>query len=358
MRCTTMILMFTWLVKSSTIQIKVIEIKNMDIRQIVYILVNVFLFTEVICLIRTYTRGFIMIQIKLLTKETAQRYQKFTYQSYRPWLVGDLLDPYGKLAEPIAFGAEFMGKEVGLIVGKLTPTHGGEILSIFVEKNVRNMGIGTYLMQSFVQYMRERGQHNVHIGYYSLSHISALERCLEKVGFAQPTLSYRYYLFPIKKLVDHSKWLKYAFIPREYELVCFTDVDKEQLKELDQLQEEKYAPFFHPLANEEKIVASCSYFLKTGNDIVGWSIVEQNKPDTLFYRTIYIREKYRNDRLGLALAAQTALSASKLDVPYGLGQVGALNEQSLKLVNKLVVPYCEKITEYKTADFSLVTYNV
>ncbi|KPD07731.1 hypothetical protein AM501_13960 [Aneurinibacillus migulanus] len=291
-----------------------------------------------------------MLEIKLLTPESAKPYQTFTYQSFRKGIIDSAISPE---IRPIVIGASFMGNPVGLVVAGCDRKGAtANVVSIFVQKSFRNMGIGTALMNHLLDHLRSEKFLKVTIQYYELDHIQVLEKVLEKSGWKTPQLYSRYYRLELKKLVGF-RWMDRMKLPSSYRLVSWGEVSKEEREQVKNLNEVGYRSYYDPSENEKAVVDTCSYFLKEKDTIIGWSIVERHLEDTLLYRVLYVREAYRDKGLGLVLAAKTAHGALESRIPYGVIQIVAANERMQKIYKRIIEPLSPVITPYRTCEKDL-----
>lgn len=289
-----------------------------------------------------------MFELELLRPESAKPYQKFTYQSYRNIIVDETI-PAEK--RPLLIGAHVNQQPIGLIVvAREAEQTGTKLASLFVQESFRKQGVGTALMKYVLEVVRARGVTNVKAEYYALPHIQAFERVLEKSGWNRPAVYSHYYRFELKNL-ESARWMRRIRVPAGYRVVVWNDMPKEQLGKMAELQEEGYLSYYDPLWNEDKIAGTCSCVLLEGDTIVGWSIIEQHMPDTLLYRTLYIREAYRNLGLGLVLAAQTSKIGFESTVPYCVIQIALQNEQMQKVARSFIDPLRPVVTEYRGCEW-------
>lgn len=284
-----------------------------------------------------------MLELKLLTPESAKPYKTFTYQSFREKIIDSTVSPE---IRPIVVGASFMGNPVGLIVAGCDRKGAtANVVSIFVQQSFRNMGIGTALMNYLLDYLQSEKFLKVIIQYYGLINIQILEKILEKSGWEPPQLYSRYYRLELKNLVGF-RWMDRMKLPPPYRLVSWEEVSREEREQVKNLDEAGYRSYYDPSENEKAVVDRCSYFLKEEDTIIGWSIVERHLEDMLLYRVLYIREAYRDKGLGLVLAAKTAHGALESRIPYGVIQIVATNERMQKIYKRIIEPLAPVITPY------------
>ncbi|WP_239635405.1 GNAT family N-acetyltransferase [Paenibacillus sp. H1-7] len=293
-----------------------------------------------------------MLEINALSPETAEAYRQFTYRSYKDWLVKpEAGSDSGE--RNIALGASFMGQPVGLLlVHPPTKDELARVLSIFVGGSFRNLGIGAALMKELRASIERNRWKQACIEYYALNNYKALERVLAKSDWQLPEVYSRYYRCDISVGRD-SRWIQRFKLPARCRVIPWNELQRDELMAMNSLQEKDFDAYFAPLHAESTIDCSCSLVLKIDDEIVGWSIVDRELKDTLLYRALYIRESYRDQGLGLALAAQTAQRVSRSDATYLVIQILSRNERMRKVADRLLMPMQPVVTEYKRAVLDL-----
>ncbi|UQZ83118.1 Acetyltransferase (GNAT) family protein [Paenibacillus konkukensis] len=286
-----------------------------------------------------------MIEIVHLEPETAGPYQPFTYRSYRDWLVRPDADPEG---QKLALGARWTGHPVGLLLAH-SPARDdpARVLSVFVDGRFRNRGIGTALMQELKAHLH-RIKKRACIEYYALNQYEALERVLVKSGWQPPAVYSRFYRCDIFAGMP-SPWIRRFKLPARFRVVPWSELRQNELALMNTLQEQDFNDYFMPLQKESIIDRSCSLALKLDEQIVGWSIVDRELTDTLLYRALYIREAYRDQGLGLALAAQSAQRLGRTGATHTVIQILDKNMRMRKVAERLLAPMQPTVTAYKTA---------
>lgn len=291
-----------------------------------------------------------MMEIKLVTPESAKPYQTFTYQSFRQGIVDTTVSPEKR---PIVIGAALMGNPVGLVVAGCNRGEGAaNVVSLFVQKAFRNMGVGTALLNYLIDYLRAEGFIKATVQYYGVADVQIVERVLKKSGWQPPVLYSSYYRLDLQNLNGH-RWMYRMKLPSSYQLLSWEEVSAKERSQIKDLNETEYRSYYDPSENEKVIVHTCSYFLKENDTIIGWSIIERHLEDTLLYRALYIREAYRDKGLGLVLAAKTAQGVMASGIPYGVIQIVAANERMQKVYKRIIEPLSPTVTSYWSCEKEL-----
>lgn len=288
------------------------------------------------------------MELAVLSPDQAGPYRKLTYPSYRD-IITDATIPDGE--HPLVMGAGENGQPAGLIVmARDKSRKTGRLASLFVQESHRRRGIGTALIRHAMAAMRAEGIERLEAEYCALPRIAAFEGVLGKAGWNPPAVHSHYYRFELKHLAQ-ARWMRRLRAPARYHIVPWQNVPKAQLAPMAALRETGYLPYYEPLWNQEKIAGACSHVLFNGDEVAGWSIVEQHVPDTLLYRALYIREASRHRGLGLALAARTAVSAFESAVLCGVIQIAAHNHDMQNIARHIIMPLHPAITEYRTCQY-------
>ncbi|WP_240422024.1 GNAT family N-acetyltransferase [Paenibacillus periandrae] len=291
-----------------------------------------------------------LLEIIMLTSETADPYLPFTYRTYRDWMIKPETDKQVKL---MAFGACFLGKPVGLLlVHPPVLDEPARVLSVYVDERFRRLGIATALMQELKACLRRKNWKPVFVEYYALNKYEGFERLLLKSGWQTPAVYSRFYRCDILTGRE-SPWIHRFKLPAGYRVIPWSELKRDELAEMNLLQEAGFNAYYMPLHQEGIIERSCSLVLKLDEEIVGWSIIDRELADTLLYRVLYIREEFRDHGLGPALAAQSAQRVSRTDASHLVIQILESNVRMRKIADRLLIPMRPVVTEYKTAVIEL-----
>ncbi|WP_240421134.1 GNAT family N-acetyltransferase [Paenibacillus periandrae] len=295
-----------------------------------------------------------MFEIVRLAQGRAASYQSFTYRSYRGWLVKPAAGTEEEAdAQNIILGASFMGRPVGLLLAHPpVDDEPARVLSVFVDKPYRGLGIATALMQELKASLSRMDLEQACVEYYALHSYEALERVLAKSGWQPPSVYSSFYRCDIAAGRD-SKWISRFKLSSRCTVIPWNELRRGELSLMNQLQEKDYNAYFMPLRAEGVIERDCSLVLKLDEEIVGWSIVDRQLAETLLYRTLYIREAYRDHGLGLSLAAQSAQRMLRTNASHLVIQILPGNERMQKVADRLLAPMQPVVTDYKRAVLDL-----
>jgi GNAT superfamily N-acetyltransferase len=287
-----------------------------------------------------------LIEIIKLTPEASGPYRPFTYRAYRDWVVKPEAESEAK---KLALGARFMGEPVGLLLVHCPiRDEPARVLSLFVDERFRNLGIGSALMLELKTCLSRNDLKQACVEYYALNKYQALERVLLKSGWQLPAVYSRFYRCDISAGRD-SPWIHRFKLSARCRVIPWSELQRDEMALMNTIQEKDFNAYFMPLLNDGTIERDCSLVLKLDDEIVGWSIVDRELTDTLLYRALYIREAYRDQGLGLALAAQSAQRMIRTNATHLVIQLLAGNERMQKVADRLLAPMQPVITDYKRA---------
>ncbi|MNX61859.1 putative acetyltransferase [compost metagenome] len=290
-------------------------------------------------------RSFLLLAIVPLAPAIALPYAPFTFRQYRSWL-SDGRHP--RAQRLIALGARFGDEPVGLVVAGIED--GGEeatLCSVFVKERHRQAGVGRALLAALEAACRAQGIRRLATRFHEVGDSAALQRLLARAGWEAPSLITRYYRFALQPLHE-ARWLARWRAPSRYRLMPWDQVPEAVWAEAERaLAHETDNPdYFRPTRKAQHIVSACSYALFEGDELIGWSLVDQEIPGTLYYRALFVRPPYRGTGLGIALAAATSRGALSSGASHGVLQVLEENREMQKVLKRLVLPLQPRITAY------------
>lgn len=286
-----------------------------------------------------------MLAIVPLSPAVASPYASFTYRKFRPWLLDERHPDAPRL---IALGVRRGEEPVGLVVaGIAADGDDATLCSIFVKERHRQSGVGAYLLGALEAACRARDLPRLATRFHATGDMTGLHRLLARGGWATPRLISRYHRFALQPLLG-ARWLTREHASARYRMVPWAQVAPGDWEDAERaLEHETDNPeYFQPRRLAEVLVPACSFALFEEDRLVGWSLVDQEIPGTLYYRSLFIRPSYRNKGLGIALAATTARGALDTGATHGVLQVLEENLEMRKILQRLVLPLQPQITDY------------
>ena len=159
-----------------------------------------------------------MIGYEVLSPADAADFEWMTFPAYRH-LLG--LEPSPRhqheldrrIIQPVAVAARVGAEPAGLVVAEL-PFHdedpnGPEVLSLFVNSDFRNQGIGTGLMAELQRVIASRGFGVLNAVYMTgRPDIDFVERILRRLEWQPPTTRMISVRFDLKRLLEDADWLR------------------------------------------------------------------------------------------------------------------------------------------------------
>lgn len=261
-----------------------------------------------------------MLKLQLLSSNQAKLYLPFTYKKYREWL--KKLEPSLE-KEVLLVGASYESQPIGLLVAKIFPEKSGvALLSLFVQGNFRNQGIGTALLKKAMVFLKENKIALINSTYYMLKDAPKFEKVLQKAGWEPPTVYRLSYRFSFENLTEShiDRWLRRMPKNSDYQLIPWDKVSQKELSQIDELNEQDGR--WKKLRSTESIQQLQMnnfhlYILKDETNILGWAIIEPHQIDTIYF-TLYKLKKYPELNVGVIMFLMALKISIKLQMPYGL----------------------------------------
>jgi GNAT superfamily N-acetyltransferase len=225
------------------------------------------------------------------------------------------------------------------------------LISLFVTKPYRRIGIGTRLVTTWAAFMRDRGVATLTARYLALPSVAGCERLLQQLGWGPPSVYSRFYRVPLERMPNPGD--RGRLQTAHCRAVPWSAVDPASLDALPLAAEPGFRPYFDPRQQPGSIEPHCSFFVLADDDIAGWSRVDHELADTLLYRALYVRHAYRHLGLGVEMAMQTCATALRLGLPYMVFQVVTTNTPMNHMMRRFIEPLNPRITEFRHITTSL-----
>jgi len=215
------------------------------------------------------------------------------FPSYRPLLaqVGGA-DAQGNRF--FARRATAHGRPIGLALGGIARDGvSGELLSVYVLAEARNVGVATELLRGLESDLKAGGAKSI-AGTYMTSNptIPALERVFAKLGFAGPerrTVAVRFTPEEARK----TPWYSRARVPEGGIIFPWTELTAAERDAMQRSQAERHwiHPDLEPWRFDEGFDPISSVGLRMPNgEVVGWVINHRIAPEAVRYTVSFIRE--------------------------------------------------------------------
>ena len=202
------------------------------------------------------------------------------------------------LSEGKVFGIEVLeNKEtIGLLLGSYIPIlKEGEIISIFIQPEYRNRGIGTKLLAKGQEFLLSQEYKTLTFCYQKEKEYSVfLEKILTKLNWSLPTPHTVDLYFIVKEF--HPKWYRQYKLPKYLEIVSWFAMTEEEKEFLMRMDEYEVIPsIVSPLhKNLESIEPINSLIMRYQGNLVGWIVSNRINYDTIQYSSLFFFPEWRN----------------------------------------------------------------
>lgn len=268
---------------------------------------------------------------------------------YRPFLVDKINNEHGNF---VAYGAKCGNIPCGAIYARLTkPDEAGSleatVTSFFVAPFFREKGAGTALLDALKRRMNELNAGTIRINAItSQGNIDMMDKFLQKRGFSPVKLLTEVYLFEPKVLLEKNKIVKMASqctfkLPPKISFLPKNQVKPELLERVKNKEDFDYPDVLSPFANEFDLDDECTRFaVFDDREIVGWMTVFSVNEGAILYRSLFVREDYRQKALGFAILGECIKNhAKKYTDKIALYAVSLDNLQAKKLFSACFKDY-------------------
>ncbi|MEG4852920.1 GNAT family N-acetyltransferase [Microcoleus sp. B5-D4] len=282
---------------------------------------------------------------------TGFAYQAFTFPRFRYRL--QVLKPEGST---VAIAASDSNEPVGLALADILPDgKAGEVLSIFVEKKYRNLGVGTSLLARLEEELLSRGCASVNLVYTTGQPTTlALENLLQKCNWTPPQPR----MIVCKSTTDkiaNAPWMQKATLPAAYTIFPWVEITAEERILIKQQQAAApwIPPQLIPFENEENFEPLNSVGLRYRGQVVGWVITHRIAPDTIRYTCSFVRQDLQKMGRIIPLYVRAIKIQEQAGIPKGIWTVPFVYTSMVSFVKKRMASYMISIDESRGSFKSL-----
>lgn len=276
--------------------------------------------------------------LERLNKENISGYEILMEPDHRQYL--DKFDP----ENDIAVGVYNRNKLLGLSFSKVFQNKNGEVfggvISLQVDQDNRNIGIGTALLKRTEKELKSKGCSKLFLTFIGNGPESvAFKRILEKLEWGQPTIRGYKYFTTAELFFSKVEWVN-AFDTFPYKSSIFpwkelTEEEKTALKK-EESEQESWGGEASPFDYDNIYEPNTSLGMRRDGEIAGWLITSLHKPDTLFFETFFIKEKYRSLGLSASLLREAVRLQQEAGIPNSIWYVHGPNKKAKKLYKKML----------------------
>jgi GNAT superfamily N-acetyltransferase len=267
----------------------------------------------------------------------APTYKALTY----PWLRSRLDKLSLQSFTNVAVGIEFQGKPVGLVLAEcLTSQNRGNILSLFVNPEHRQRGLGTALLIQVEELLKEHGYRQMDILYSVNLTTPMLERMLKQQNWSYSSLHGLRCLTNLATIQQASFLNRYT-LPKTFTIFPWMELTAQERAEIEQRDNGlNYPDELCPFIETDPIEALSSLGLRYRDEIVGWCVVHRIMPNCVNYRSLFVKPEFQ--AIGRAiplLFASINRQITNQEVTNGLFFVLNENLPMMRFANHRLAPY-------------------
>ena len=233
-----------------------------------------------------------------------------------------------------------------------------EITSFFVLEFFRKKGAGTKLLTAIKNKLKQLNVKKIRVNAVTAKkNIDLLESFLLKRGFSKAKLLTEVYLFDPKVQEKKNKFIQTILnsnlnLPDKIEILTKEKVQKELLEKVKNKDGIDYPENLSPFANEYNLEDKLTQFAIYDNkEIVGWLTALKTSGNSILYRSLFVKEEYRNLALGYYLFnSAIKLHGEKCFDRYALYAVELENVNAQKFCSR----YFKDFYESKKYEFEII----
>lgn len=256
------------------------------------------------------------------------------------------------LPEGRVFGLEVLnnGSQIGLLLGSYIPIlEEGEIISIFLQPEYRNRGIGTRLFKEAEQFLLLQGCKSITICYKKEKEYTVyLEKILAQLNWSFPKPHTTNLHFIVKEF--HPAWHRKYNLPENLEIISWfkmTEKEKEFLirMDLNDVIPATVSPFHK---NPESIEPINSLILRYQGTLVGWIVSNRITQDTIQYSSLFFFPEWRNKGWFIFLLSESIRLQQESSIPKAILTINlqGVDLRWIHFVKKQLFPYAHEVDRF------------
>jgi GNAT superfamily N-acetyltransferase len=219
-----------------------------------------------------------------------------------------------------------------------------EILSLLVDKEHRNRGLGSKLVNYITVALAKAGYREARIYFRSNWESKGfIFKLVEKDKWTTPVTLMHIFKSSINHR-DEVRWTHDRHLPEGMQIVLWIDIDDRLKNDLERhIRNEKIIPrFLAPFVNAEKIETLNSVGLLYKSQIIGWNITYRLDKDTIEYNNLFVREEYRRHAsLPVALLNRSVQIQFKNNIPGFIWLVDNSDRRMLNFIYRRIGPFID-----------------
>lgn len=278
-----------------------------------------------------------MITYAPLEKQHGPAVRMFTFPNYE----GHLAFHENRKVEPIGYVAFDNDQPVGLALGAI-PHDGAEpaLLSVYVQAQHRNQGIGRRLLAHWEEAMRAQGVTRIGVTYTAgKPGTDALEKVLAHNDW-EPPQPRMLVIKSTPELCNRSPWMRRKPLPPEYEIISWCDVteaDKEEIRR-SQAAEPWIPEDLVPFQHEKGYDPVTSVALRYEGKIVGWVINHMLGKEIVRFTCSFVRKDLQRRGRVFALYVEAGHRMELNGLPYCMWTVPLAHKEMAAFAQRWMAP--------------------
>ena len=292
-----------------------------------------------------------MYAIIPLDPSSAQR-----FESLAPFELRDVLRGLASLPGVRAFGAQLMGRPIGLVMVARDGAGAhrtGRLLALTVARAYRRIGVGRALFHAACAELASAGVERVSCAY---SFDTAESVLTAEAFFAatawEPPETTMVHCSADESFLASPLLRELPELPPEYEVCDWVDVTPEERDRIlaRQRAEPWYPPELDPFHFEPEMEIVNSLALRYRGEVVGWLLTTRTSSQTMYYRCLFVRDDLARLGRGLTLLAEAIRrhwdaigrkpGAGEWSTPTSLPRM-------IRFIRRHLVPYGARVREQR-----------
>jgi GNAT superfamily N-acetyltransferase len=289
--------------------------------------------------------------LNLLNRVTIQPYLHLTYPIWRT----QLQQPEYK-ESIMAIGVEIDSQPVGLAIANIgSYTNKAKILSIYIQPEYRQQGIGGLLLSSLSQKLQMSGCSQLELRYTAPATTTvALEKLLTQQGWSIPQ-SKMLVCYSITERMKQAPWLYSYHLPATFSIFPLVELTSQEYQIIQQKQVRSpwYPEMLSPFRGEMPVEPLNSLGLRYQGEVVGWLATHRIAPDTIRYSNLFVRQDLQKMGRAIPLIAEAIKLQLKNNIPHYTCATEVGNKSMVKFVQRRLLPFLTQVRESRQSHLLL-----
>lgn len=278
-----------------------------------------------------------------LTPWDAGWFSGFTFPRFAP-----LLGRVGRGEGILAMGLEIDRRPVGLALSKAPGPGAAELLSLWVEPDLRGMGHGTRLLKAWEDCAASKNFCDLKTIYRTtLPMHQAFERVLEKCDWSPPVLRMLVMEAEFDEIVQSPFMQSPPPLDPDFEILPWHEVGADEIERLGapgQFSVEVWPLNFGPDYHRET-----SLGVRWRGELVGWVVNHPISPEKLRFTTSFLRQDLQRRGRFAAVQAESVWRMKDTPMHQGIWTVPVEFPRMLAFAKKRLAPFCFAVSETRGA---------